>query len=368
MNNRAFYLNHSPIEAYFMPTPKDFVVTEIPLYEFSGEGEHLIIQFRKKNLTTWEALEILSNTLGCKVRDIGYAGLKDKNAMTIQYISLHKKFEARLNDFNHPSIKILSTTYHNNKIRTGHLKGNKFFIRLKRINKTNNRKIGSVLQQIANQGIPNYFGHQRFGIDGKNHLKAIEILNGNLKIRNKKEKEFILNAYQSHLFNDWLSLRVQNSRLINEFEPKEISSMIGIEAKELKSIKAQPHFFKIFDGELMHHYPYGKLFELEDIDNEATRFHERDIVPTGLLGGKKVKRASGLAQSFEEKFDISTIHGEKVNSLLNGTRRYAWIYPDNIDSVYKDKDNHLELNFALPKGSYATVFIEQLLNNIGISN
>jgi tRNA pseudouridine13 synthase len=288
--------------------------------------------------------------------------------MTIQYISLNKKFEAKLNNFNHPNIKILSTTYHNNKIRIGHLKGNRFFVRLKRINSTNNRKIESVLKHIAINGIPNYFGHQRFGNDGNNHLKALDILSGKLKIRNKKEKEFILNAYQSHLFNDWLSLRVNNSKLINEFSPKEISDIVDIKADKLKSIKAQPHFFKIFDGELMHHYPYGRLFELEDIDREATRFIERDIVPTGLLGGKKVKRANSIAGEFESKFDISTLHGEDINSLLNGTRRYAWIYPDDIDSAYKDKDNYIELNFSLPKGSYATVFIEQLLNNINYRN
>ena len=91
-NQNQFYLSHSKVDVYFKQSKDDFVVTEIPLYEFSGEGEHIIIKLRKKDLSTWDALQIISNTIGCKNRDIGYAGLKDKNALTIQHISIHKQY------------------------------------------------------------------------------------------------------------------------------------------------------------------------------------------------------------------------------------------------------------------------------------
>ncbi len=104
------YLNHSKIDVIFKQNKDDFVVTEVPLYDFSGEGEHLILKIRKKDLSTWDAVEIIANYLGCKTRDIGYAGLKDKNAMTIQSISIHKQYEKKLDKFEHPNIKILEKT------------------------------------------------------------------------------------------------------------------------------------------------------------------------------------------------------------------------------------------------------------------
>ena len=108
---KQYYLNHSQIDVYFKQSKDDFVVTEIPLYEFTGEGEHVILKIRKKDLTTWDALEIIASKVGCRSRDIGYAGLKDKNAMTVQYISILKKFEDKIDTFEHPQIKILEKTY-----------------------------------------------------------------------------------------------------------------------------------------------------------------------------------------------------------------------------------------------------------------
>ena len=161
------FLNHSQIDVYFKQSKDDFVVNEVPLYEFSNEGEHLILKLRKKDLATWDAIEILANYLKCSTREFGYAGLKDKNAMTVQHISIHRKYEDALKSFTHENIKILETTYHNNKIKIGHLKGNNFFIRLKRVGLVERQKIEEAFSEIAVFGMPNYFGFQRFGIDGE---------------------------------------------------------------------------------------------------------------------------------------------------------------------------------------------------------
>ncbi|HFU74023.1 MAG TPA: tRNA pseudouridine(13) synthase TruD, partial [Helicobacteraceae bacterium] len=128
--DRFYALSHAPIPFHFRQNARDFVVDEIPLYEWSGEGEHLVFQLRKKNLSTFEAIDILSHYLGLKSKEIGYAGLKDKHAMTKQYFSILKKYEQKLDTVDHENIKILSKHYHNNKLRTGHLKGNRFFIRV----------------------------------------------------------------------------------------------------------------------------------------------------------------------------------------------------------------------------------------------
>lgn len=351
--NNQFFLTHSSINAYFKQSKDDFVVTEIPLYEFSGEGEHLIIKFRKKDLNTLDAIRIFSDHLGCKSRDIGYAGLKDKNAMTIQHISVPKQVSDKLENFSHPNIKILETTYHNNKIRIGHLKGNRFFIRLKKVALVDARKIESALSSIASLGMPNYFGYQRFGIERNNHIKGKEILDGQRSEKNRKLKQMFLNAYQSSLFNSWLSKRIELSHMINSFKPKELKERIDLSLEELKSIKSQAHFFKIFKGEMMGHYPYGKIFTIEETVSEAEKFYEKDRVPTGILPGKRASVSSDFAYTFEQEYDLKLV--------VDGTRRYAWVFPNIIDSNYKEEQNWMELNFELPKGSYATTLIEEVL-------
>jgi tRNA pseudouridine13 synthase len=348
------YLNHSKIDVLFKQTKDDFVVTEEPLYDFSGEGEHLILKIRKKDLATWDAIEILANFLGCSTREFGYAGLKDKNAMTIQSISVHKKYEDKLDTFTNPNLKILEKTYHNNKIKVGHLKGNHFFIRLKRVNIVDARKIETILGKIVANGMPNYFGYQRFGIEGNNHEKGKDIIDGKLTEKRRNLKQMFINAYQSHLFNSWLSKRIEISKLIDAFDPKDIYERINLPLDVVKEMKSQKHPLKVINGDLFSHYPYGKVFVIEDLEEEAQKFFDRDRVPTGLLAGKRVKLAEGIAREIEEQYEAIT--------KQDGSRRFAWVFPENIESNYKEEKNWMELNFYLPKGSYATELIAELLH------
>ncbi len=348
------YLNHSKIDVLFKQNKDDFVVTEIPLYEFSSEGEHLILKLRKKDLATWDAIEILARFLGCSTREFGYAGLKDKNAMTIQSISIHRKFEEALKSFEHENIKILETSYHNNKIKIGHLKGNRFFIRLKRVGLVEKRKIEEALGQIANFGIPNYFGFQRFGIDGDNYKKGKSIVDGELKEKNRNLKQMYINAYQSFLFNSWLSQRIEISKLVEAFEPKEIYQKLDLPLDIVKRMKQQKHPFKIITGDLLSHYPFGKIFTIEDLETESEKFLAKDRVPTGLLCGKRVKNSVDLAFKIEKEFE------EDISE--DGARRFAWVFPEDLSSNYKEDKNWMELQFYLPKGSYATELIAEILH------
>ena len=348
------FLNHSQIDVYFKQSKDDFVVNEVPLYEFSNEGEHLILKLRKKDLATWDAIEILANYLQCSTREFGYAGLKDKNAMTVQHISVHRKYEDALKSFSHENIKILETTYHNNKIKIGHLKGNNFFIRLKRVGLVEKQKIEEAFSKIAVFGMPNYFGFQRFGIDGENYKKGKQIVEGTLKERNRNLKQMFINAYQSYLFNSWLSKRIEISKLIEAFEPKEIFEKLNLPLDEVKRAKKQPHPFKILTGDLLSHYPFGKIFIIDDLETESQKFFEKDRVPTGLLCGKRVKKSEGLAYGIEKDFEVQMSE--------DGARRFAFVFPENLQSNYKEDKNHMELSFYLPKGSYATELIAEILH------
>jgi len=339
-------------EFVFNSSPRDFTVEEIPLYEFTGEGEHLVLKIRKKEMTTWEMLDAISNHVGIRRRDMGYAGLKDKHAMTIQYISLPAKFEEKLDAFTHEKIKILDKVRHNNKIRVGHLKGNRFEIRLKKVLGVQKDKLDSVLKWIKTHGVPNYFGNQRFGTDGNNWVDGKKLIEGKLKIRDRKTKEFLMGSYQSYLFNNWLSKRMELNLLLQDFSEAETEKLLKLPESSLKGIKEQKQFFKLLEGDLMMHYPYGRLFEVEELAKEAERFESKDIAPTGLIPGTRTKRAGGTARLIEEMFD------EEMK--MNGARRYAWIQVTDIAKNYIEERAHYELSFTLPKGSYATNVLDVL--------
>jgi len=350
--DRFYSLSHSSIDFHFKQTPRDFVVEERPLYDFSGDGEHLVLFVRKKGLSTLELVSIIAKYLGIQNKEIGYAGLKDKHAMTKQYISLHRKHEAKMDDFEHDDIKILSKTYHNNKIRIGHLSGNRFYIKLKKVNPTSAKKIDEALKNIAALGMPNFFGYQRFGTDGNNHIDGEKIAKGQKKERNVKVRKLLISAYQSHLFNLWLSRRLEINSLVQKFGVKELEPLLNMPNDELARMKEQTHPFKLMSGDIMEHYPHGRLFDYDGSENDLERFNQRDISATGLLCGKKSKVASGAARVIEKEFD------DDINA--DGARRYAWVFPEEVEGRYKDEEAQYELNFSLPKGSYATVLIEEI--------
>ncbi len=337
---------------HFNPSPRDFIVEEIPLYDWAGVGGHLIVLVRKKELTTWEMLDILSSHLGIRRREIGYAGLKDKHALTIQYLSLPAVHETALERFTHPQIKILSTDRHTNKLRIGHLKGNRFSLRFKKVLGIQQAKLDSVLDWIGANGVPNYFGYQRFGRDGENWREGQAIVEGRRKVRDRKMREFLIGAYQSYLFNNWLSRRIEISRLLEGFSEVEAEQAAGLPKGTLSGTARQKHFFKILRGDVMMHYPHGRIFHADTVEDEAAKFALKDRAPTGLIPGKKAKKAGGEAREIEAEFDASIAE--------DGSRRYAWIFPAEITRKYLPEKAHYELGFFLPKGSYATNVVDLL--------
>lgn len=252
-----FAYSHEPISCYFAHSARDFVVQEIPLYAFSGSGEHRILKVRKKSLSTFELLSIIAKAFNLPPKSIGYAGLKDKHATTTQYLSLpakssqnfHAIFERLAKEY---EIKLLDSTLHSNKLRLGHLKGNRFFVRTKKLNPTNATKLESTFAHIAHNGFPNFFGFQRFGINGDNYLLGLSLsqrknaqispylsllaqLHPSLanpqnplfytKRYSRAMQEFFISSYQSFLFNGWLQARIQLSAWAREFSPKELQEI-----------------------------------------------------------------------------------------------------------------------------------------------
>lgn len=359
-----YALTHAPIEAYFSKNSDDFVVREIPLYEFSGDGEHLIVEISKKDMTTQEALHVLSEVTGAKMRDFGYAGLKDKQGMTTQFISMPRKFESSLANFSHEKMKILSLNVHKNKLRIGHLKGNSFFIRLKKVPPSNAKKLEQAFVSIDKMGYANYFGYQRFGKFGDNAETGLELLKNGMingkKSKNVKLNDFLISAYQSDLFNRWLSKRVEISRFAQDFSLSELAQIYPyFDNAILKNLKSQKRFFKLIEGEVLGHYPHGKCFLCEDLDEEGARFDARDITSCGLITGAKAYESQGAARAVEDQIFAQA---NEYKAKMTGSRRFAWCYLEDTSYKYNEEKAHFTINFTLQKGSYATVVLEEILH------
>ena len=181
----------------FNKNSQNFIVNEIPLCEWSGEGEYLIVKVRKKDMDTWQMIETIASHLKISIKEIGYAELKDRDSMSMQYISVFAKYESQLKVFSHNKVKMLSMGRHNRELKIGHLKGNHFKVKLKKVLGIHKAKLDSSLNWISKNGVPNYFDTQRFGATKDNYLEGKDIIDGKVKMKNEKIKDSLIKSYQS---------------------------------------------------------------------------------------------------------------------------------------------------------------------------
>ena len=345
---------HTPLSFDFKQTIERFFVEEIPLYTFTGSGNYLILKIKKTDMSTWKLITVLAKSTGLAERDIGYAGLKDKSATTIQYFSLPKQAEKMLNkNLSTERVEILERTLNKAPLKVGHLKGNRFSIVLHHVNEKDAKFFNTTAKMMQTKGIPNYYGYQRFGEDAKSYLQGKEIAHSGKRLKGSREKLMVA-AYQSYLFNRWLGERVKLSKIIT-------AEKSDIAAKKLKYPKGlvevlakQPQFFKLFLGDVMVPYPQGKPLFVKEMLESAQRFEKKKVAPTGLLCGSNALRAKSDARHLEEPFDDEEL------SSLKGDRRLAWIWPKEVETVYDAQSRKLTVDFYLPKGAYATTFLEEI--------
>jgi len=350
---KTFAYTHDPIPFHFTQSIERFFVEETPLFKPSGRGDFLLLDIKKYDLSTWRLLNIFKDATGASDREIGYAGLKDKNATTTQRISLPKKYEKMLKNITTDRIEILDTHRNHLPIKVGQLKGNRFEIILKEISPKDAERFTKIGEMMQEKGIPNYFGYQRFGEDGKSWQQGQEIAHSGKRLKGAKEK-LLVSAYQSHLFNQWLSQRVNLSRVVTDNEIGKAAQTLGYPVPLIKELAKQPQFFKLFLGESLMQYPYGKLSYCKEMLHTAQRFDRGEVAPTGLLSGDKAPRSHADARHLEEPHDDDEL------TSLRGDRRFAWIWPEGFSTDYKDATRSLTVRFALPRGCYATTLLEEI--------
>jgi len=351
---KNYAYDHTPLKFDFQQTVERFFVEEIPLYTFTGTGNYLILKIKKTDMSTWKLITVLAKATGLQERDIGYAGLKDKNATTIQYISLPKQYEKELNkNLTTEKIEILERTYNKSGIKIGALKGNRFSIVLHKINESDAKFFNTTAKMMQSKGIPNYYGYQRFGEDSRSYLQGKEIAHSGKRLKGSKEK-LLVSAYQSYLYNKWLGQRVKLSTIIENNKPEAAAKKLQYPLDLVKVLAKQPQLFKLFIGDIMMPYPYGKISFVKDMSQSAEAFSQKKRAPTGLLCGANVERAKSDAYYLEEPYDDTELNA------LKGDRRFAWIWPKEVETAYDKEMKRLTVEFTLPKGAYATTFLEEI--------
>ena len=229
---------------------------------------------------------------------------------------------------------------------------------------SNAKKLEQAFVSIDKMGYANYFGYQRFGKFGDNAETGLELLkNGTIngkKSKNVKLNDFLISAYQSDLFNRWLSKRVEISRFAHDFSLSELAQIYPyLDNAILKNLKTQKRFFKLIEGEVLGHYPHGKCFLCEDLNAEGARFDARDITSCGLIAGAKAYEAQGAARAAEDQIFAQA---NEYKAKMTGSRRFAWCYLEDTSYKYNEEKAHFTINFTLQKGSYATVVLEEILH------
>ncbi len=392
--------------ADFEPAPglikqdyEDFDVEEIPLYEAGGEGTHVYFLLEKRGLSTMQAVADIARAINVRRRDIGYAGLKDARAVTRQWMSVEHVDPQRLDELTIPRLSILAVTSHTNKLHLGHLLANRFVIKVRQTQPQRLPELREALATLTQQGVPNYFGRQRFGgrgdaweigkallredfeqaldlvlgltsaldhgsvrrarqlydqgrhadaahawprlfTDERRALKALQRKPGNKKRAflaiDRSLRKFYVSAYQSYLFNQIVAQRLPGG--------------LG----------------RLNAGDLAWIHTHGAVFEVLDPEAEQARADAFEISPTGPLFGYRMTRPGGIPAELETQVlnseELTLDVFRHPNLRIKGARR-PLRFPPGDSSISLGADGlgaYLELRFTLPRGCYATSLLREL--------
>ena len=327
----------------------DFVVEELPAYPPLGVGDHSYLRIEKRGITTYEAIARVARALGVSPKAIGFAGMKDAHAVTIQTFSVEHvpvaKCEAALAGIDR--VRLVSAKLHRNKIKLGHLRGNRFILRIRGCVADAATRARAVLDEIERRGCPNFYGEQRFGNQADNdrvgrllvlhdYRGASDLAGGDIRKKPHSLVRLYVSAYQSVLFN-----RIVAGRM--------------------------PDLGRLEVGDLAYLHDRGAVFRVDDLAAEQPRADRLEISPSAPLFGLKVLLADGRPGEVEravlaeegltrEQFDVPGAGN------FTGERRPMRIPVADAEVAPVEGDaSAIEVRFDLPRGSYATVVLDEVM-------
>ena len=384
------------IGGIYKQTPEDFQVEEIPLYPCSGDGEHLYLWIEKSGITTRNLLSQISQGLKLKDHDLGYAGLKDARAVTRQMLSVPFNKADHIDKLNLECAKILNISRHSNKLRLGHLAGNRFIITLREAHPEALPRAEAILQQLQQRGVPNLFGEQRYGILGnsaelgrlfvqkKFSQFCLEFIGDPQLIRNLEWKQAAEHYRQDDIQTalDCLPKKMSDERRLLHMLLDGKSHQIAVTSLPRNLLRLflsalQSHFFDqlleqrlanpelLMDGDIAVKHSNGACFRVEKVAQEQHRVNSFEISPSAPLFGSKVLLAMG--QPGKAEVAVLQESGLTLDSwklpqglTMTGERRPLRV-PLSEPKILDSGEQFLTLSFVLPKGSYATSVLRELI-------
>lgn len=363
--NAWHYLHDGPLfSANIKGQLNDFKVTEKLSFEPNGEGEHDFLFVEKEGLNTAYVAEEIAKFAKLPLRNVSYAGRKDKFASTQQWFGVYfgKKEHLDWANFSLPGLRVLKQTKNQRKLRLGTIESNAFEIRLRNISDLQEQKLQQRLTEIQQKGVPNYFGNQRFGerikADGSVELGgnlqlAAKLIQGEA-IRNRNKRSMAISALRSWLFNHFVSQRlaIQGFNLVDG---------------DVLILRGSNSFF-VHDLAIEQQKRQLENEEPNDaIKSTVRRLAERDILFSAPMWG--LGRLDSTSAAFTIETQISEEYPDICENLeelgLNQQRRPAFIFPDALAYEIVEKD--LILRFTLPSGCFATSVLREIANiDVGI--
>ncbi|WP_127959724.1 tRNA pseudouridine(13) synthase TruD [Serratia microhaemolytica] len=316
-------------------SPEDFVVIEDLGFSPDGEGEHLLVRVRKTGCNTQFVAEALAKFAGIAARAVSYAGLKDRHAISEQWFCLHLpgKVTPDFSQFQLAGCELLQAERHLRKLRIGALKGNHFVLMLRQID--DGAEVEQRLQMIAQHGVPNYFGSQRFGHDENNLQMALRWANNEIRVTQRDKRSFYLSASRSALFNLTASQRLANQQ------------QNVVLAGDALQLAGRNSWF---------------VAKADELPLLQTRVDAGELMITAPLAGDGALGSEADALAFEQS---SLQQQPQLLALLQRerletARRAILLKPRQLQWHWHN-DATLALRFWLPAGSFATSIVRELV-------
>ncbi|MAY74217.1 MAG: tRNA pseudouridine(13) synthase TruD [Phycisphaerae bacterium] len=394
--------------------PEDFVVEEAPLYEPSGEGEHVYLLVEKRGVTAIDMVATIARHFRVPRRAVGYAGLKDKQAITRQYVSVHMPGRP-IEDvpaFDHPRIAILSATRHGNKLRRGHLAGNRFSIRVRGVDPTAAVAAKRALNTLERLGVPDRVGPQRFGFLSNNHMigramflrdfdAAVEELLGPARYTQTPEDQ--AEARDLYVKRDFQAARAAMPKFLRT-ERVVLEALGAGENPEQAILSIDPGILSYYlsafqsavfnaaledriergllgtllEGDVAMRHKGRKLFDVDDVilaqDDTAERLQTIEISPTGPMWGSTMREASGVPGESDRaalaSFGVRPedfARAEELGAEMTRGDRRPYRVPIRDIEVEGGTDDHgvyVRCAFDLPRGAFATTVMDEVMKNV----
>jgi len=335
-NDLAYAYGKPEIRGRLKAQNSDFRVDEIMPIETCGEGEHLWLMIEKNGSNTDWVAQQLARHAGVKSMAVSYAGMKDRHAITTQWFSLHLPGmdDPDFSTMDEDEFKILKMSRHNRKLKRGALSGNRFQIRITELS-GDTQLLQETLQTIKQQGVPNYFGEQRFGRDMGNLSKAEKMFNRELKKVKKQQRGLYLSAARSWIFNKILSTRIE-----------------------------QQNWLIPMSGEVYMLNAKSACFVSENNEAEIQRLKNKEINLSACMWGEGESMATGEVLELEKKIaaDFKNLTDGLESARLKQERRSLRLVPENLN--WNIEGEVLELNFELPAGTFATMVLRECIDVI----